>query len=237
MIDDRGGRAGKAAGRAEIVGDGGAQPGMAEGMQRARDRPGRLPPFALQQPGPQREGEGLAVGLPGWKGKRRLLEAEGRHGIAQRRPGAARQGGGGGAVAGRRAGDLAARRGQHLVRQVVGDGEAGRRLRHDVALGDQLVHGQQHGAARDLELAGHEARGGQALAGRQPPLEDGAAHLLADLAVQRRARRGVEDEAQRGCLAQGTRHDWYSPDCRNWLFRLYLNVTMVRSAIAPEFLS
>ena len=41
-----------------------------------------------------------------------------------------------------------ARRGQHLVRQVVGDGEAGRRLRHDVALGDQLVHGQQHGAAR-----------------------------------------------------------------------------------------
>ena len=38
--------------------------------------------------------------------------------------------------------------------------------------------------------------------GRQPPLEDGAAHLLADLAVQRRGRRGIEDEAQRGRLAE-----------------------------------
>ena len=47
----------------------------------------------------------------------------------------------------------------------------------------------------------------------------------------------IEDEAERGGLAEGTRHDWYSPDYRNWLFRLYLNVTMVRPAIAPEFLS
>ena len=43
-------------------------------MQRARDRPGRLPPFALQQPGPQREGKRLAIGLAGGKGERRVLE-------------------------------------------------------------------------------------------------------------------------------------------------------------------
>jgi len=86
---------------------------------------------------------------------------------------------------------------------------------------------------RDTKLAGHQARGRQALAGREPALEDGAAHLLEDLAVQWRTPRRVEDEAQRGGFALRTRHDWYSPDCRNWLFRLYLNACMVRPAIEP----
>ena len=52
--------------------------------------------------------------------------------------------------------------------------------------------------ARNFELACHEARGGQALAGRQPPLEDGAAHLLADLAVQWRVRRRHRGRGPRG---------------------------------------
>ena len=94
------------------------------------------------------KGKASRSGWPVGKASGASSNSEGRHGIAQRRPGAARQDGGGGAVVGWRAGGLAARRGQHLVGQVGRDGEAGRRLRHDVALGDQLVHGQQHGAAR-----------------------------------------------------------------------------------------
>jgi hypothetical protein len=73
------------------------------------------------------------------------------------------------------------------------------------------------------------------LAGRKPPLEDGASHLLADLTVQRRPRSAVKDKAQWGCFTEGTWHDWYSSNCPNWLFRLYLIVLKVGAAIDPEF--
>lgn len=69
------------------------------------------------------------------------------------------------------------------------------------------------------------------MAGCQPTLENGALHLLADLAVQWRVRRGIEDETQRGCFTDGARHNWYSLDCRNWLFRLHLIAPKVRPAI------
>ena len=73
------------------------------------------------------------------------------------------------------------------------------------------------------------------MARRKPSLKDGTSHLLADLTVQRRARGAIEDKAQWGCLTDGTRHDWYSPDCPNWLFHLYLIALKVRPAIDPEF--
>ena len=72
--DDGAALAGEAARHAEIGRDRLAQAGMAERMQRARDRPRRLAPFALEQLGPQSIGEGRAVGLAGREGDRRIVE-------------------------------------------------------------------------------------------------------------------------------------------------------------------
>ena len=77
--------AGKAAGGAKVLGDGGTQSGMAKWMWCAGNRPGRPPPFTLQQPGPQGEGKSLTIGLPGGEGERRLLKPEGWYRVTQRR--------------------------------------------------------------------------------------------------------------------------------------------------------
>ena len=85
------------------------------------------------------------------------------------------------------------------------------RLRHDVALGDQLVHGQQHRAAR----------------ARRAPAPSGATRAGAGRARagrSRMARRtcspiwrcsGTGEAGSRtrpsGAAARGTRHNWYSP--------------------------
>ena len=149
---DRLGRAGKAAGHAEIGGDSGAQAGVPEGMR--APRPSRTA-VAIRAPAAAptaRRGRprGRAVRSERQAGPPRV--ATGRHGVAHCRTGAARQEGGGGAVAGRR-GRRAARVARSTSRPADRWRRRGRiRLGHDVAFGDQLVHGQQHGAARDIEL-------------------------------------------------------------------------------------
>ena len=120
----------------------------------------------------------------------------------------------------------AARRGQHLVRQVGRDGEAGappapRRSprRSSWSMASSTV------PRAHVELARHQPRGGQALAGRQPPLEDGAPHLLADLPVQRQCGDAASRTRPSGAaLRMGRGITGTVRISSNWLFRLYLNV-------------
>ena len=92
--------------------------------------------------------------------------------------------------------------------------------RRQIALGAELIEGEYDGVARDAELRGEDARGGESRVGRECAGAHVGAQCVVDLAVQRLRRSGVErDEERRGigrATAAPARRIWTSRFARIW---------------------
>lgn len=62
----------------------------------------------------------------------------------------------------------------------------------EVALGCQLIDGGRNGVARNIQMSGQDAPGGQSISLSQPPVGDGRPQLLVKLPCQRRGTLPIE---------------------------------------------
>jgi len=116
----------------------------------------------------------------------------------------------------------ASMRGGRGFEQGVGRDRRNPRARADaalqIALGCKLFVGAEHRVAPDAEIGGQHARGRKARAGSQAAFEDRQAQRVVKLAVERRARPGVEcGRAERQMRGAG----WHERVCSgkiNWLY-------------------
>jgi hypothetical protein len=187
------GVAAHAARGAQVLGDLLAQRAVAGRLAVAQQLGRRAAPVARHQARPIGLREGLEGGQAGPKCARRACVARDRHRRSGQQRAAPRN------LAGERAagrGRLGDRGAQQVVGQRAADIGARAWLPADVALGQQLLVGAHHGVARDAQLAGQCAAGGQARAGYQPAGQNGRAHGLVELAVQRQRRGWVERDLQ-----------------------------------------
>jgi len=78
----------------------------------------------------------------------------------------------------------------------------------EVAFGAKLVVREHHGVARDAEVGGEHAGGGQARTGREAAGEDRLAQAVVELAVERRRRARIERDEDYRCVGSPPAARW-----------------------------
>src|SRR5690349_14957678 len=105
----------------------------------------------------------------------------------------------------------------------------GKRVRHEgsaalasceVAFGVQLIVGEAHRVARDVEIIGERARGGQARSSSEAAVDNRAAKTVVELSMQRRRVSGIErDEGVRWVRRTSRRNGrWHPSPGAVWFF-------------------